>query len=386
MAFNKNRKRAIGIIVSYLFGLSSSSGVFKDHSYFEPKWCDNCKHVYHKGDKSTCSHEKVNASFDDLYLQSNFVGEDGLLWFKNKKDPDKIFYIILRNKNGSKINSNLDKAYENYDFAILSKKYLEDTLKGSGTPNDVKNNYNILLESFKNAENKQGGYIDWSDKLQDNPLDNVGAYLSNGGFVTSQHHTLINGQRRPMCQTYVLSPNCNKDTIKIMLAHATNMDKKYDVLETRYNRKVLGINQDTSRGQSEIWNMREGGMLFFAIDAKDLPSQYAHGPSHFICPLSRFPIVLIEPDKGKWMVQNAENMKYFDGLYLNIVISDGKTMQNYVNDLHQKGGWKLLMDRYQTDQSPEILVPCRIFANDWNSRKWTNQRQNSWDNTWDVNN
>ena len=362
MAFSKNRKRAIGIIASYLLGLSSSSCEFKEHSYFEPKWCDNCKHVYHKGDKSTCSHEKVNASFDDLYLQSNFVGEDGLLWFKNKKDPDKIFYIILRNKNGSKINSNLDKAYENYDFTILPKKQLEKDLQNEHSK--------LLLESFNNAENKQGGYIDWSDKLQDNPLDNVGAYLSNGGFVRNM---IRRKDQKPVCQ-WKVEKTCNGNTgTKLMLAHESYDGRTYDVLETRYNRDTRRIeSKDRTGKQSDQFKMREGGMIFFSIDDCNLPSQYANGQQHYICPLTRFPIVLIEPDKGLWLKKYTDDLLNGKDLKLSILIADGKTANGFVNSI----GWNLLIEKYGTSQGPEVLIPCRLYANDFNARKWTNKRNN----------
>ena len=78
-------------------------------------------------------------------------------------------------------------------------------------------------------------------------------------------------------------------------------------------------------------------------------------------------------------------MKYKkENLYSYVMVSDGKTMLSYVNDFYSKNkNWDSLMEKYQIDQSPEILVPCRIFANNWNNRKWTKERQNSWNSKWD---
>ena len=170
---NKNYKRTIGIIASYLLGLSSSSGIFVDHKV---SYCSEHKKIFHPDNgESCCNKTNIENLNCKAYQQcDHFV--KGLHFFQR---GDKIFYCLVRDRDYNLIyNKNFSDGEDftgplkRFDKFLFTKKELKNWAKECERQNIIfeKKFMDFLIECYDDAANNKGT-INWTEVNNYNPLD-----------------------------------------------------------------------------------------------------------------------------------------------------------------------------------------------------------------------
>lgn len=174
MALNKNYKRTIGIIASYLLGLSSSSGIFVDHKV---SYCSEHKKIFHPDNgESCCNKTNIENLNCKAYQQcDHFV--KGLHFFQR---GDKIFYCLVRDCDYNLIYDksyfkDLEQELKQFDKFLFTIEELENWIKDAEKkqdPHSIKAKLFLekLKECYDDAANNKGT-INWTEVNNDNPLD-----------------------------------------------------------------------------------------------------------------------------------------------------------------------------------------------------------------------